>query len=341
MMDSEMTVLSAELFRFILGFMEIVSEVFRDDLRRKRYRTDGFRFDRDKDGAIVHLIRGEQQADYYNDSPTYNDLTQWGRVIPAVREEMGDRNKQVVVIFSETYGHGPAEHVWPGAIARGAYYAAEGGTTLYSAHLLKDEFCGLTLEEQRRILFDRTPVVGRKAIGQPVNSPRGKFAEHGIGAVAHELGHAFGLPHDFRRDDQFVMGNGFRNLRRNFTNSGGRRVGFSAENASLLMANRHFNSTLDVTDNVPPEVELKLIVEQPRELYAVVSASDKSKLRTAVFSDLVAGTIVGGEKLNDAEVTVRKKIPQAKLKDGSVVIRVIVSDSGGNQTRVEKTLKVE
>lgn len=320
--------------------MEIVSEVYRDDLRRKRYKTDGFKIESDEDGPIVYLISSEKSASYYNDAPTFNDIEQWNRVLPVVRGQLGSKEDQVVVVFCETYDRGPAEHLWNGALARGAYYTADGGVALYSAHLLKDEFCGLTLGEQRQKLFDTTPVPGRKALGQPMNTARGKFVEHGIGAAAHELGHAFGLPHDRRRDDQFIMGNGFRNLRRNFSPSSARRVGFSNENASLLMSSRYLNVELDNTDASPPKVEMELIADRSRSLYAAVTVSDNGGLRTAVFSDVVAGTIVAGQRLSGSQQTFRTRIPQAKLKDGSVEIRVIVTDSGGNQTRVQRSLKV-
>jgi hypothetical protein len=321
--------------------MEIVSEIFRDDLRRKRYQTEGFRLDHDDDGPIVHLVEADGPVRSFNDAPRYDTNEQWKQVVPVVREQLGLRDNQVVVVFAETYEDGPAEYAWPGNIALGAYYSADSGMAVFSAYLLQDEFCGLTLAEQRRRFFDATPVPGRRAWGQPMNSARGKFSENGIGAVAHELGHAFGLPHDRRRDDQFIMGNGFRNLRRNFSPSSPNRVGFSNENAALLMSSRYLNSELNVTDNEPPKVELKLVVEKPRSLFAEVTASDNTSLRSVVFSDGVAGTIVDGQKLNGSSKKLRHRINQAKLKDGSVEIRVIVTDEGGNQTRVEQTLRVQ
>lgn len=332
----------ADNYRKRIGVvMEIVSEIFRDDLRRKNYQTDGFQMERDDDGPIVHLVHGNHPARSYNDAPRYDKNLQWKNVVPIVREQLDGRDNQVVVIFAETYDDGPAEYAWPGRVALGAYDSADKGTALFSAYLLKDEFCGLTLDEQRRKFFDATPVPGRRAWGQPMNSARGKFAENSIGAVAHEVGHAFGLPHDHREDDRFIMGNGFRNLRRNFTPSNPRLVGFSDENASLLMSSRYLNPELDVTDNTPPQVELNLVVERPRSLFAVAKAADKNGLRSAVFSDTVARTIVAGQKLNGSSRMIRQRINQAKLKDGSVAIRVIVTDEGGNQTRVEQTLRVQ
>jgi hypothetical protein len=173
-----------------------------------------------------------------------------------------------------------------------------------------------------------------------MNSPRCEFVEDGIGAVAHELGHALGLPHDRRRDDVYIMGNGFRNLRYNFTSSRIRRAQFSDESARLLMASRYLNPELDATDSKPPDVTLKLTAERS-QLYAEVTASDDRELTSVLFFDKVEDTIVDGKPLEGAEATFRQRIAKAKLRDGEVEILCIVTDSGGNQTRASETLKVE
>jgi hypothetical protein len=81
------------------------------------------------------------------------------------------------------------------------------------------------------------------------------------GAVAHELGHAFGLAHDFRNDDNYdgiLMGNGLRGWR-------GSRLPtqFPDDDAQLgyaeslaLGTSRYFNPTLPVTDVTKPNVNI-------------------------------------------------------------------------------------
>lgn len=326
--------------RKIRVVMKIVSELYREDLQDKNYNSEGFHFELGADGEpVVHLVRGEKTAGHYNNAPVYDDNVQWNRIVPELREELGSTDEQVLIAFAETYDNGPSENLWPGCMARGAYYTADGGLGIYTAHLLKDEFCATTLDEQRKKFFDQTPVPGRRAMGHKMNSPRCEFVEDGIGAVAHELGHALGLPHDRRRDDVYIMGNGFRNLRYNFTSSRTRRVQFSDENARLLMASRYLNPGLDETDNISPELSMTLTATRS-QLFAEVTATDNLSLTSIVFLDTVEGSIVEGQSLKGPEATLRQRIDKAKLRDGEVEILCIVTDAGGNQTRVPVKLQI-
>ena len=62
--------------------------------------------------------------------------------------------------------------------------------------------------------------------------------------VAHELGHTFGLYHDFR-DDAYIMSYGGR-----------RRSGISACAAEFLAAHTYFNPAIPIHDDQPPAVKL-------------------------------------------------------------------------------------
>jgi putative peptidase family protein len=313
--------------------MAIVAELYLQDLRSKGYRTEGLRFETEGSQPVVHLVRGEREASYYNNSPAYTADQQWQRLLPEIRSKAGDSQRQVVVVFTETYDDGPAEHLWPGVIARGAYFTADGGLAVFSAHLLRDEFCAVTLEAQRRLLFDQTPVRGRKAWGHRIDSPRCEFVEDGIGAVAHELGHALGLPHDRREDTRDIMGNGFRNLRWNFGEPSGKRIGFSEENAWLLMSSRYLATDLRMTDNQPPQVERVQIAKDQAGWTATVRASDNTGLRAVVFIDRSAGSVVTGRKLSGTAQEFRQRLPGTDARSRGVRLQVIVTDDGGNQTR--------
>lgn len=326
--------------RKIRVVMKIVSELYREDLEEKKLNSGGFHFELNADEEpIVHLVRGEKTAGYYNNAPAYDDNVQWNRLVPELRQALGSTSDQVIVAFAETYDNGPAKHLWPGCMALGAYYSADGGLGIYTSHLLRDEFCATTLEAQRKKFFDQTPVRGRKAFGHAMNSPRCEFVEDGIGAVAHELGHALGLPHDRRKDDLYIMGNGFRNLRNNFTSSRIRRVQFSDENARLLMSSRYLNPELDRTDNKPPVATLKLTATRS-QLFAELTATDDHQLTSVLFYDKVEGSIIEGRALDGSEAKFEQKITKAKLREDQVEVMCIVTDSGGNQTRVTETLKV-
>jgi hypothetical protein len=320
--------------RKIRVVMAMVAEVYLQDLLGKKYRTDGMRFETEKDEPVVQFVRGDRDASYYNNAPRYDANEQWRRLAPEIREKVGNPQQQVIVVFAETYDDGPAEHLWPGVIARGGYNSADGGLAVFSSHLLRDEFCALTVQEQRKLFFDQTPVPGRTAWGHRINSPRGTFAEDGIGAVAHELGHALGLPHDRRDEAHDIMGNGFRNLRWNFSPQPKERVWFSEDNARLLMSSRYLADDLDLTDQQPPEVEVTSLTGGRGKWTVSVKASDNKGLRAVVFVDRAAGSVIAGRKLTGVAQEFREHLAAMDAKVQALKLQLIVTDDGGNQTRL-------
>ena len=311
--------------------MSMVADVYLKDLRGKGYVTDGLQFETEDELPVVRLVQGERDASYYNGAPDYNAGEQWRRLLPEIRSEVGDPQRQLIVVFTETYDDGPAERLWPGVIARGAYRSAEGGLAIYSAHLLRDEFCATTLQRQLKLLFDETPVRGRAAWGHRMNSPRCEFIEDGIGAVAHELGHALGLPHDRRDDARDIMGNGFRNLRWNFAGDMKKRAEFSAENALLLMSSRYLANDLELEDNEPPKVEATPMSNKEARTLLSVTATDETGLRAIVFIDRTAGSVVAGRKLSGKKQQFVQRFRKRMSPDTK--LQIIVTDQGGNQTR--------
>jgi hypothetical protein len=150
--------------------------------------------------------------------------------------------------------------------------------------------------------------------------------------VAHELGHALGLPHDRRDDSREIMGNGFRNLRWNFDAASPRRVGFSDENAALLMSSRYLASDLDLRDDQPPRIDAMQVARGPNGWTVAVKASDNVGLRAIVFIDREAGSIVGGRKLSGRTQTFQETLSAIKATSG-LKLQAVVTDDGGNQTR--------
>ena len=78
--------------------------------------------------------------------------------------------------------------------------------------------------------------------------------------VAHELGHGFGLQHDFR-DGAYIM------------SYGGVRDRLSACNAEFLAAHPHFNTDIPTEETSPPTIELIPSSAYPRSAYPTGSTS--------------------------------------------------------------------
>jgi hypothetical protein len=314
--------------------MQFVSDLYLSDLKAKGYKTPGLALQQRDGEPIVHLIQGKREAKDYNGAPRYDGRKQWASILEEIPESVGSPQRHAIVLFAETYDDGPAPFEWPGGFALGARFSSDGGVGMFSAWILRDEFCATTVAEQHKRFFDETPIEGRIALGHGrMNSPRFEFIEDGFGAVAHELGHALGLSHDRRNDRQDIMANGFRNLRWNLKpTTEGKRVGFSSENARLLYSSRHLAADLDVKDNAPPTATVTLgpLRQGDRSLDVSLEASDDRGLRAVVFYNPQDDTVIGGQELAGKKQNLRLTLPIASAEAGRFKLVTLISDTGGN-----------
>lgn len=233
---------------------------YQDMMERNGFGPKTFALETEADGATprVHLVYAPETDEYYRADP-------WRRVNTAAAAAglpIWDRG-QVWFAYFEGHVMDPDGSVMGGYAGGGSFGSgSDGGVAMLGSNglaiLLPED-----LTDDQPYHGEVRPTLGPYPMVQDVTFPwfaRQTFSSISStarGAALHELGHAFGLPHDFRNDANFhgnLMGNGFRGFRgwaapELYPDDD---VHLSYGSALALNVSRYFNGQRFYTDRVRP-----------------------------------------------------------------------------------------
>jgi len=191
----------------------------RDQMQHHGQGQKTFIYETEPDGVTpkVHVIHVAETDSYIR-----GDI--WGRTLIAVSSAgvaLWERG-EVWLVFVEAHLQKPDGDV-EGGVALGASWGSgdDPGVAMLGGDglaMLRPEFITDDRPYHNTVLPEIGPYLLKQDVsfawfeGETFSSVHSSW----LGAGMHELGHAFGLPHDFRNDSNFrgnLMGNGFRGFR--------------------------------------------------------------------------------------------------------------------------------
>jgi hypothetical protein len=315
---------------------------FADQMSRYGFGERTFRYETMPDGITpkVHVVRSSQDDSYFRE-----DL--WGRTETAVREAGFPIAEPGNVWWTVCEAHLMKPD---GSIVGGIALGGGGGGSGSDPGIAIIGSNGLAMMSPADLANDVPydgridPTVGPFPLKQDVSYVwfEGRtFSSVGsawLGAMMHELTHAFGQNHTFMNDGNAngnLMGNGLRGMRGwiNPEKFPDNDTYLAYSNALALNYSRYFATTGSFPNNTPPTVSISTQSPASPNNGTIVlgySATDSSGLRAAQL--VLNGDIVEQQSLSGTTITTTFRTERFKLGERNN-FEVFVWDAQGNRGR--------
>ncbi len=244
------------------GFISGAQAWYSDQMQRNGFGPKTFRYETESDGVTpkIHAVQIEQTDAFLRGRLFDRTISSaQGAGLPVWS------SNQVWLLLPETHVQAPDGSATGGAfLGRNINRPGHPGVGLTSSGSLP--WLGpSTLTDKRTYDGLIVPEIGPYPLVQGVSYPSfsgstiGQISSAGQGGTAHELGHGFGLSHDFRNDRNAhgnLMGNGLRGWGHWFApeHFPQNQVRLSYGSALALNWNQYFNADSVITDQIDPQV---------------------------------------------------------------------------------------
>jgi hypothetical protein len=288
-----------------------IQKFYQDQMEHNGFGKKTFALELDAKGEpVVHIVKSQT----FDDTYFWSDM--WGKSLTeATKLGIGIwKRGEVWVVINECHVMSQDGAINGGtALGGGAGSGDGGGVGMIGSNALA--------------LFSESNLVSPKAYAGQINADLGEYplvkdksfawfegatfssvTSSLLGALAHELGHAFGLPHDFRNDENFygnLMGNGLRGIRGNFHPKEYLQNYTRLSYADALIINRSHYFNQAVNQTVAP-LEISNVQLQGGLMkidFKISNTNLLSSVHLQLNGDFIEEKVINGKEINSSFLT--------------------------------------
>lgn len=317
--------------------LPIMQDWYRDSFVRDGLSPETFQYETEADGSTpkIHTLKISGTDDYFRADiwtrvnnaasaagvPLYANNQVW-LLIPEIHKELADGT----IIGDSSLGASNGSGQDGGV----AMVTSLQLPTLSPRWLTNDNYYHNAIEPE----LGPYRLYGGNSFNSSAGGTFSSVSSTHFGAIVHELTHAFGMPHDFRNDDNFagnLMGNGFRGFRGtalpdSFTGYNYVQPG----QAQVLHNSVYFTHQGTAPERTGPSVTIVSKDVVDGQLRLTFRVADPSGLGALILQR--AGDQIGDMTLSGTSATVTMDTPYFEPFDSSE-FAVMVYDRLGNRTR--------
>jgi hypothetical protein len=311
-----------------------IQKFYQDQMESNGFGKKTFALELDAKGnPVVHIVKSQT----YDDTYFWSDM--WGRSLSeASKLGIGIwKQGEVWVVINECHVMSQDGAINGGTALGGGFGSGNGGGVAMIGSNALALFSESNLTSAKEYAGQKNPDLGDftlvkdKSFAWFEGTTFSSVTSSYLGALAHELGHAFGLPHDFRNDENFygnLMGNGLRGIRGNLYPKAYDQNFTRLSYADALIMNRSHFFNQAINQTVAPVVisNLQLQGGLMKIDYRISNANPLSSIHLQCNGDFVEERVISGREVVGSFTT------PYLVENTTNTYQLIVYDQQGNRS---------